>query len=150
MRGSANCRSRSAGDGCFSRRGESRRGEITPRICFSIRRIRRAAWRGKCVSTASKALSRSRQSDSETSFSSATNAWARDSENLLWPIAIPPWDSIKRACAITRYCAAVSARDSIARRKPQAEIEKPREIGPRDNTPTKTTSPATRRSSLSR
>ena len=150
MRGPASRQTRSIADLCLSKRGENRTAQAKPRICFSIWRIRRAAWRGKCVSTASRAFSRSRQSGRETSVSSAITARASNSENLLCSIAIPLRESIKRACAITRYCAAVSARDSIAPTKPQIEIEKPREIGPRDINPTKTISPATTRSSLSR
>ncbi len=149
MRVPASCKSCSDIERRPSKLCDTRSERTARRACFSIQRKRRSAARGRFVNTARKAFSRCRHSDAETSTSSMTTR-ARQAEICSERRPVPARTAIERACAITRYRAAASARDRIDPTNRQVQTEKPRETGPTDKTPTKTTSPATMRSNRSR
>ena len=114
------------------------------RLCFSIRRIRRSAWRGKFLRLWCRTRSRVRQSERETYQRRACRTRGLKScEKPLHSNASPRRARSVRACAITKQRAASSARDRTDPTNPQAQSEKPRETGPTDKNSIATNSPAT-------
>jgi len=141
MRVPASRQSRSEAEKSVSAQNGGRCVCIARRPCFSIRRNKRKAARGRSISTPRKTVSRLRHSDTETTASSAANEEARVPEIWLRSTSKPLRATIRWAWAMTRYRAAASARDKIEPTKWQVQLEKPRETGPTDKTPSNTINP---------
>jgi len=126
MRVPASRQSRSEAEKSVSAQNGGRCVCIARRPCFSIRRNKRKAARGRSISTPRKTVSRLRHSDTETTASSAANEEARVPEIWLRSTSKPLRATIRWAWAMTRYRAAASARDKIEPTKWQVQLEKPR------------------------